>query len=336
MLLDVAPDVLDLGLSVCALVMRGVDSSRTPPELVAYRRAVGQRLAAHWKNRSISAHPAIREYHRAHEQVGVTDLPPAPEKLITYVRRNRDFTASGAVVDCYNIVSARTLLSLGAHDLGKLATPVTLRRSTPDDVFVPLGQTQEQRWPGEYSYIDPHRQIICRLEVLQCEATKVTSASRDIVIFLQGNRCLPPAVLLKGAWLLAEMIQTFCGGTPELTDFLEAPAAPASAANKPVLAAESFRQLDLRVGRVLRAERLADLPALAAVSVHLDREVEALALSSALPADPVGQHVVVAAGLHPLPVGRRTFTAYLPAAAAAEGAKLLQTVAAIPDGKKLY
>src|SRR5262245_25558220 len=125
MLLSVAPDLLDKGLCAAALTVRGLDNSRTPPELIAYRRQTGQRLAAFWKNRSTSAHPVVREYHRVHEQVGAPGQPPAPEKLITYLRRQRDLTAAGAVVDCYNLVSVKTLLSIGAHDLAKLATPVT-------------------------------------------------------------------------------------------------------------------------------------------------------------------------------------------------------------------
>src|SRR5436189_4588346 len=154
MLLDVTPKSLELGLSAAALVARNVDNTRTVPELIAYRRAVGRKLAAHWKNRSISAHPAIREYHRLHQRFALEDESPAPEKLITYVRRNRDFTASGAVVDCYNIVSARTLLSIGAHDLSKLSLPITLRTTTPKDTFTPLGETNAKTIYDEYAYVD--------------------------------------------------------------------------------------------------------------------------------------------------------------------------------------
>jgi hypothetical protein len=54
------------------------------------------------------------------------------------------------------------------------------------------------------------------LDVLQCEHRKVTPESHNIIFFLQGNRFLPASLLLKGAWLLAEMIARFCGGTVEI------------------------------------------------------------------------------------------------------------------------
>jgi DNA/RNA-binding domain of Phe-tRNA-synthetase-like protein len=259
MLLEIAPELLAMGLSVAALTVHGVDNSRTSSELIAYRRQQAQRLATYWKNRSITSHPAVCEYHRIHDLVGAHGQTPAPEKLITYVRRQRDLTATGPIIDCYNLV-LRTLLSIGAHDIARLASPVTLRYATAGDIFVPLGQTEEQRFPGEYAYIDPRNRIICRLDVLQCEHSKVASESRDILCFLQGNRCLPASILLKAAWLLAEMIETFCGGHAELVAFHDADSVELPTVGKLTISLESFKQLNLQVGTVLQVERHSDLP----------------------------------------------------------------------------
>ena len=210
------------GLSAAVLVARGVDNSRTSPELTAYRRQVGRELAEHWKNRSLSSHPELAEYERVHRLFGVVGEPAAPEKILRYVRRHQDLMPTGAAVDCYNLVSAQTLLSIGAHDLAKLEAPVVLRRVRPGDRFVPLGETAPRDCTGEYAYLDPHGQVICRLEVLQGEATKVDAGSREIVFFLQDNRAFEPGRLLAGAWYLAELIEVFCGGTAELVGYLDA------------------------------------------------------------------------------------------------------------------
>lgn len=223
-MLQVSPELLQLGLSTSVVVARGVDNSRNPPELVAYRRAVGRQLGAYWKNRSLSTHPVLQEYERVHRLFGVADEPSAPEKILRYVRRHQDFTAAGAVVDSYNLVSAKTLLSIGAHDLTKLKTPVTLRRVEPGDLYIPLDETSPRSCAGEYAYVDPGGLVICRMEVLQGSHSKVESNSRDIAFFLQGNAALHPQDLLTGAWLLAELIETFCGGTAELVELLVAPA----------------------------------------------------------------------------------------------------------------
>lgn len=336
MFLDVAPNLLEMGLSAAALVARNVDNTRTVPELIAYRRAVGRRLAAFWKNRSITAHPAIREYHRVHEQFGAMGEPPAPEKLVTYVRRNRDFTASGAVVDCYNIVSARTLLSIGAHDVDKLAAPVTLRLTTPADVFVPLGETEPQPLSEEYAYVDTQGSIICRLDVLQCEHTKTTRESRDIAFFLQGNRYLPTSILLKGAWLLSEMVTSFCGGAVELVGFFDTLPTLHTASLKPQISVETFKRMGLQTGTILRSSPLPNFPALSAVTVRTKKEIVALSLSSVLTERAVDQKVVVATGLHPLVIAGESYTSYVPTLHKESAAAPPHVDADIPDGESLY
>jgi DNA/RNA-binding domain of Phe-tRNA-synthetase-like protein len=221
-MLQVSPELLQVGLSTAVVVARGVDNSRNPPELMAYRRSVGRQLGSYWKNRSLSTHPAIQEYERVHRLFGVAGEPAAPEKILRYVRRHQDFMVAGAVVDSYNIVSAKTMLSIGAHDLSKLNTPVALRRIEAEDVFVPLDETSPRSCVGEYAYVDPDHRVICRMEALQGDHSKVDGGSRDIVFFLQGNAALSGQELLAGSWLLVELIETFCRGKAELVEFLEA------------------------------------------------------------------------------------------------------------------
>jgi hypothetical protein len=240
------------------------------------------------------------------------------------------------VVDCYNLVSARTLLSLGGHDLDKLATPVTLRRFTAEDVFTPLGKTEERRLPGEYGYVDPRGRVICRLEVLQGDYSKTTKETRNAFFILQGNRFLPATTLLKGTWLLAEMVEKFCGGKAELVSFQDKGAVERPASGKPHIAIDSFKQLNLQVGTLLRAEPLPGLPALTTATVRSGQEIEALAPTAVMSAERIGQQVIVAEGLHPLTSAGKPFRAYLLSAFGQEKAPLVQVASVIPEGSRLY
>ena len=220
--LNVSPDLLHLGLSTAVVVARGCSQSATPPALVDYRRKTGRQLASHWKNLSLSSHPTLHEYERVHQAFAVEKEISAPQKLLQYVRRHEDFPAAGPVVDCYNIVSAKTLLSIGAHDLAKIKTPIALRPVTESDQFVPLASKELRSCAGEYAYVDPDGRIICRMEVLQADFTKVDASSQDVIFFFQGSRRIPPSELLLGAWLLVELVERFLGGTAELVSFQEA------------------------------------------------------------------------------------------------------------------
>ena len=343
MVLQVDSELLQAGLASSAVVARGIDNTKISAELIAYRRHVGKRLASFWKKRSLADDPGLAGYQQAHAAYGVEDEPSAPEKLVMYVRRNKDFTSTGAIVDCYNIVSARTRLSIGAHDLDKLATPVTLRVCTDQDTFEPLklNELQEETPPvaGEYGYVDPDGRVICRMDILQCEYSKTTRDTRDAVFFLQANSNLSAAALLKGSWLLAEMLERFTGAKTELVNFYDGfsdtgGGAKTSGRGKPTIEFDEFKGLDLRKGGVAEVSPLDGMPALSAVTVAVgDGEVRALTPTSALPSDASGQGVVVVCGLNPIAAGGQTFDAYL---LSADGASLLSVESPIPDGTPLY
>ncbi len=214
--LKVDPDLVQLGFSTAVVIAQGVDNTSMTPELISYRRQATEELAASWRGQSISDHPSIAAYHALHEQFGVNSLPASPEKLISFIRRHRDLTGTGAVIDCYNLASARSLLSIGAHDLAKLQIPVTLRVCTDEDRFSPLDGSPSHSCHGEYGYVDRKGRVICRLDVLQGQETAVDPSSTEIVFFLQGNADIPDTELLRGAWYLVELIERFCGGSAQL------------------------------------------------------------------------------------------------------------------------
>ena len=334
MLLSVTPEIRAQGLSTAVLTVKGIESAASSRELLAMRRAAARRIANHWKNRSISSHPAIREYHRVHEFFGVPGEPPAPEKLILHLRRNKALNPTSGLVDCYNIVSARTLLSIGAHDLDQLDFPIALRRLGEKDVFQPLGTGETQRLPGEFGYVDPNGYVICRMDVLQCEWSKVTKDTRNAIVFIQGNRFLAPGSLLTGTWLLAEMASRFCGAEVELVHFSRAGQTESGVLAKPVMTFNTFQSLNLVVATVLKAETL-DGMSLSVLTVRSGPEFEALAATDHAEAA-VGQKVLVAIGLHPLLAAGRQFTAYVPMLQSVNADVLPALAGDIPEGQRVY
>lgn len=218
-LLRVDPDLSRLGVSTAVVVARGVDNATTSRELIAYRRQVAKELAAIWRGESITDDPRIRAYRSLHRRFGATSEPASPEKLLSFVRRNHDLTGTGAVIDCYNLASIRTLVSVGAHDLANLEPPVTLRVCAEEDRFRPLDGAPPRSCAGEYGYVDAKNRIVCRLDVLQGAETAVHHESKDVAFFLQGNAALADTDLLRGAWYLVELLECFCGGDASLVGF---------------------------------------------------------------------------------------------------------------------
>ena len=79
--------------------------------------------------------------------------------------------------------------------------------------FVPLGASApESVQPGEYSYVDDANEVICRMEVLQVEKTKVELHSTDAFYIVQGNQASSREVLLSATDELIGLTREFCDG----------------------------------------------------------------------------------------------------------------------------
>lgn len=103
---------------------------------------------------------------------------------------------------------------MGAHDIDKVHGNITLRLTKGNEIFIPLGKTEPVTiFPGEYGYIDDENNVICRLEVLQVEPTKVTTESKDIFMIIEGNVNTDIEYVNATAKEVCELITKYCGGS---------------------------------------------------------------------------------------------------------------------------
>src|SRR3989344_416482 len=116
--------------------------------------------------------PVIEEYKRLQREAGIQEPMAPAEHLLRLVKNFGKLPNINKVVDCYNIASAETLLSMGAHDLAHIRGDVQIRRTDGSEKYTPLGATElEKVAPHEYAAIDEEK-ILCRLDLKQCDETK--------------------------------------------------------------------------------------------------------------------------------------------------------------------
>ena len=132
----------------------------------------------------------LHGFRTLHEKVKRSNrkFPASPEELVRIFTETGRFPRINLLVDIYNFISLKTKLALGAHDMNNIKGNVTLRLTAGDEKFYPLGSNALTPVPpGEYSYIDDENNIICRMEVLQVEPTKITTDTTDVFLIVQGN-----------------------------------------------------------------------------------------------------------------------------------------------------
>ena len=197
-------------------LLLGADQNMTPPdEIAAFVDGVVAGVRERAVRDLITSDPVyagFRELHKSFE-VPTRKLLSAAETLIRYVEKRGDIPRIGPLVDVYNAVSLETKLSLGAHDLDTVTGGISVRLTTGAERYHPVGAAEpEPARPGEYGYIDDGGDVICRLEVRQSEKTKVTPATRDVFLIVQGNAATPPADVQAGHDRLIGLLQRFFGG----------------------------------------------------------------------------------------------------------------------------
>ena len=219
MIFTVDPNCIRLGLRAAAFVLHDATIGPTPAALRDLAASEVASLRARFADvGAIRAAPEIGALHAIYRQIGVNPRRalPASQRLAQMALSRGALPEINNLVDAYNIVSARSLCCLGAHDLGRLTPPVTLQLLTGVESFTPLGTSEKEAVrAGEFGYVDADHRVLCRLDVMQAEETKVRAATTEILVIVEGTA--EHADALEGAFRDAmELTTRFCGGHAEI------------------------------------------------------------------------------------------------------------------------
>ena len=216
----VSDDCGQLGLRAGAILHQEVTIEPASNELRAQIDAVASAVRQQYQSRSeIRQLPAIAQLHQILREVGVKPRrhPPSNQKLLEYALKHGTLPSINNLVDAYNLVSLQTLCSLGAHDAEQLSSPVELRILSGDETFRPLGSPDPQPVvAGEFGYVDATGRLLCRLDSLQADFSKVSETASEVLVIVESTIATPAADRQAAVELVREVIQEHCGGTAEV------------------------------------------------------------------------------------------------------------------------
>jgi DNA/RNA-binding domain of Phe-tRNA-synthetase-like protein len=220
MTFSVSEACVRLGLRAGAVVFRDVRVGPADPGLRAEIAKGVQALRARFAGLpDVRASPLVAAFQDLLRRVGVNPRRESPsvERLVHFALKRGDLPAINALVDGYNLVSVRSLCSLGAHDLDRLVPPVELRFLTGAESFTPLGADRPVAvTPGEFGYVDAAGRVLCRLDLLQAEFSKVTAATTRALLIIEGTAAHPPEVLKQTFADAIQIVTRSCGGTADV------------------------------------------------------------------------------------------------------------------------
>ena len=221
----VADDCFRLGLRAGAIVFRNVRvTASSPAQRAEMADAVAAVQARFSSPSAIRADPHVASFRAILQQVGANTKKDQPslERLLSFTHKRGDLPAINNLVDAYNLVSVRSSCSLGAHDLDRISLPVALRLLDGSESFTPLGTDRPAPvTAGEYGYVDASNRLLCRLDVLQADFSKVTEATVNALLIVEGTVAHSAQDLRNAFAEVIELVTHYCGGTGEVISFPE-------------------------------------------------------------------------------------------------------------------
>lgn len=210
-------DVLEKspGLTIGVVVATGIDNLASSAEAAAFLEAQIDEVCRTWSIEQLDADPRIAAWRDAYRAFGAKPKKhrSSIENMIRMILDGAGVPSINVAVDVYNAISLKHCVPCGGDDLDKVAGDIRLTFATGDERFVPLNGTEPvSPKPGEVIYRDDEDVLCRRWNWRECDKSKMTEASTNLCIVVEG---LPPVTaedVGRIASELAEVIELFCGG----------------------------------------------------------------------------------------------------------------------------
>jgi lysyl-tRNA synthetase class 2 len=164
----------------------------------------------------VTRHPFISSWREMYRSFGTKagDYRPSAEALLRRTVKSQQLPAINTAVDTYNAISVKHLIPIGGFDLEKVEGDIFLRFSSGGETFVPLGSKSiEKTYEGEVVYADSQRILTRRWNFRDCDWTKITINTTDLIMFIDGSPEMPQSTIKLSLEELVEKLEKFCKGT---------------------------------------------------------------------------------------------------------------------------
>ena len=220
MRLNLAPPFLALfpDALVGVAVVRGIDNHGEDAELTARLKTAADGIPERVGAAPLTEHPRVAVWREAYRRFGAKpkDHPSSIENLLRRAARGQTPSHINRLVDVYNAVSLEALLPAGAEDLAAIDGDVELTVAGEAEPPVRLLGEPEARPPkaGEVIYRDRQGAICRRWNWKEADRTKITEATRDAIVVVEGLPPIARADIEAALEGIARSVRERFGGTP--------------------------------------------------------------------------------------------------------------------------
>lgn len=199
------------------LVVRGTDNTKPNSSLVKQLNNIAETISDKYQSETLSKAPVIAAWREAHRKFGSKpkDYPNSVEALYKRILKRQNIGSINPLVDIYNYISLKYMLTAGGEDLDKVEGDLQLTYATNNEVpVVVLGKDEEQvPFEGEIIYKDDIGTICRRWNWREVARTILTDKTTNAVLVLEALNPVTDQILHEAINELENLVDQYCGGT---------------------------------------------------------------------------------------------------------------------------
>lgn len=211
------------GLNLGVVAAKQIDNTGSADEITGFIRQQEREIRKNYSTETLSQEPRIESWRKAYSAFGAKPkkYKSSVESLYRMILKGVDLRPINKIVDIYNYISIKHMIPAGGDDAEKVEGDVILRFARGDEYFTAFNSSEtEKAKEGEVIYSDDKEVLCRRWNWRECDKTKMTEETREIVLVVEG---LPPVTREEINEILgdlSQMISRYCGGeiTPALLD----------------------------------------------------------------------------------------------------------------------
>ena len=204
-----------IGLNLGVIIAKQIDNTGSADEIIELIREREKEIRENYNTETLSQEPKIESWRKAYSAFGAKPkkYKSSVESLYRMILKGVDLRPINKIVDIYNYISVKHMVPAGGDDAAKVDGDIVLRFAGGDERFTALNSDEtETAKEGEVIYSDDKEVLCRRWNWRECDKTKMTEETRDVVLVVEG---LPPVTreeLNAALDDLSQMIDEYCGG----------------------------------------------------------------------------------------------------------------------------
>src|SRR3989338_8918266 len=206
------PDAL-----VGVVIAKNLNNTGISEEIQNQIRQQEKEIREKYNTETLSQNPKIGIWRKTYSAFGAKpkENKSSVENLYRLVLQGANLKHINKLVDLYNFISLKHMVSVGGEDIDKIQGDVILTFAEPNEPAVLLLGDKEPRPPhaGEVIYKDNVSAICRRWNWREADRTKFTEDTKNCFLVIEGLLPVTKQEIEDATKELKELVQKFCGGS---------------------------------------------------------------------------------------------------------------------------